>query len=61
MDNKIKFNSIQISDFAMTMENHGVNIDFSSDAQASIMFSDLLIEMAQSLDKDQVNIFHQAI
>ena len=57
----IKFNSIQISDFLTTMEKHGFYLDIESDAKASAMFSELLIQMTLSLDTEQVESYSQAL
>jgi len=57
----VKFNSIQVSDFLTTMEKHGFYLDIESDAQASAMFSELLIEMTLSLDTEQVDAYSQAL
>ena len=58
---KIKFNSLQVSSFLTIMENHGFEVNFESDAQASAMFSELFIEIHASLDSTQDDVFNRTL
>ena len=57
----VKFNCVQVSDFACVVEKHDMNIDFVSDAQAGEMFSELLTVMARSLTEEQALTFWETL
>ena len=63
MSRKIDFRGYQVSDFLTVLERHGIAIsdDDPNRQELSDMFSDLLIEMARSLDAEQAEIYHNAI
>lgn len=52
-EDKMKFNSLQVSRFLTIVENQGLKLCIDSDAQASALFSALLIEMFASLESQQ--------
>ncbi len=56
----VKFNCIQISNLLDVLEKHGIEPNLS-DAEASQMFSELLVTSARELDSEQADAFHNAV
>lgn len=56
----IKFNCIQISNMLDVLEKHGIEPNIS-DAEASQMFSELLIVSSRELDSEQAEAYHNAV
>ena len=57
----INFKCTQISDYFQIMEKAGMDIDCLDDAQASTMFSALMIKMYRSLDEDQAQTLNDSV
>ena len=60
MSKEIKMKDEQISQFLMLLEGYGVDPDLDDDEYSS-MFSDLLMEIVRSLDKEQSKLMFDNI